>query len=425
MRTREHRSRLRCVARAAVLATLSTVVASVAVPSSSASVPYPLDDTLRLNQIQTMGTHNSYHPGLIPEGLPPSLGTKYPLEQIKMGLDYQHKPLTEQLNRLGVRHVELDVNADPEGGRFAEVPMLAEVGAPTHMADPAWAEPGLKVFHVPQADQQTTCVKFTACLGELKQWSAQNPGHVPIMVFVEFKDIDILGTYPNPPMPQWGPADYDRVDAEVRSVLSDDQLITPDDVKGAYPTLEAAVLGNHWPTLAESRGKFMFVNCNCLAGDRHRRDYLRQDGSLTGRVMFATSQPGNPDAAVILADESVQNADRIRDLVKAGYIVRTRSDINTVEARTNNTTARDAAFASGAQFVSTDYPEPDPRLHNDYSVQVPGGTPARCNPVNAPANCKPEDIENPAFLQIPPVGGSSSASSSGWGSLAGGSLFGS
>jgi hypothetical protein len=198
------------------------------------------------------------------------------------------------------------------------------------------------------------------------------------------------------------------------------KIITPDDVKGSYPTLEAAVLDKKWPTLAESRGKFMFVNCNCLAGDRHRRDYLRADGSLTGRVMFPTSQPGNPDAAVVLADESVQNADRIRELVEAGYMVRTRSDINTIEARTNNTAARDAAFASGAQFVSTDYPEPDPRLNNNYAVQIPGGTPARCNPVNAPADCKPQDVENPAFLKVPPGGGSSGGSSDN-----GSSLFGS
>ena len=34
----------------------------------------------------------------------------------------------------------------------------------------------------------------------------------------------------------------------------------------------------------------------------------------------------------------------------------------------------------------------------ERSKQVPGGTPARCNPINAPAWCRPEDIENPAYL---------------------------
>ncbi|GAB3203531.1 Ca2+-dependent phosphoinositide-specific phospholipase C [Nocardia tengchongensis] len=413
MRLPKHRSRLRWIARAAVLASLSSVIASAALTSAGAGGPYPLDDTLRLNQIQTMGTHNSYHQGLIPQGLPPSLLAKYPDPRLTMGLDYKHKPLSEQLSQLGVRSVELDVYADPNGGSFVDTPMLAEVGAPTRMADPAWAQPGLKVFHIPQADQQTTCVKFTTCLGELKRWSDANPGHAPIMVFTEFKDVDFLGTAPHPPIQQWGPADYNRVDAEVRSVLANNKLITPDDVKGNHPTLEAAVLAKDWPTLAESRGKFMFVDCNCLVGDRHRRDYLRADGSLSGRVMFPTSQPGNPDAAVILEDESVPNAARIRQLVEAGYMVRTRADSNTVEARANDPAARDAAFASGAQFVSTDYPEPDPRLNTGYSVQVPGGTPARCNPVNAPANCRPQDIENPDFLHGSPGTGSSSGSSTG------------
>ncbi|WP_228000405.1 Ca2+-dependent phosphoinositide-specific phospholipase C [Nocardia australiensis] len=367
---------------------------------------YPLDRALRLNQMQVMGTHNAYKTGLIPEGLPPSLaenlGGEVAIEEITAGLDYGHKSLTEQLSRLGVRQLALDVYADPQGGNFTEKPMLAEVGAPTRMVDPEWNEPGLKVFHVPQVDQQTSCVRFTSCLDELQQWSTENPGHLPITIFVEIKDTDALRTYQHPPMPQWGPADYDELDAEIRSVFPDDKIITPDDVKGDYPTLEAAVLDQQWPTLAESRGKFMFVNCNCLVGDRHRLDYIRPDGSLSGRVLFPASKPGNPDAAVVLAEDPIKDAGRIRQLVEAGYLVRTRADANTVEARRNDTTPREAAFASGAQFINTDYPEPDPRLKNDYAVQIPGGTPARCNPVNAPASCKSQDIENPAFLRIPP-----------------------
>lgn len=121
-------------------------------------------------------------------------------------------------------------------------------------------------------------------------------------------------------------ADYNKVDAEVRSVIPANKLITPDGVQGKYPTLEDAVKANAWPTLARSRGKFMFVNCNCLANDRHRLDYLRGgDGSLKGRVMFPTSKPGDPDAAVILMDDP-GNGDRTRELVKAGYMVRTRTD---------------------------------------------------------------------------------------------------
>ncbi|MDV6277919.1 Ca2+-dependent phosphoinositide-specific phospholipase C [Rhodococcus erythropolis] len=182
-------------------------------------------------------------------------------------------------------------------------------------------------------------------------------------------------------------------------MIPKNKLVTPDDVQGKFPTLEAAVKANAWPTLDKSRGKFMFVNCNCVApNDRQRLDYLRPDGSLKDRVLFPTSKPGNPDAAVVLADDP-KDGNAIRELVKAGYMVRTRSDENTVEARRGDMTRANAAFASGAQWVSTDYPEPDPgRTNTTYQVDVPGGTPARCNPVNAPAACTSLDIENPDRL---------------------------
>ncbi|MFE7723510.1 Ca2+-dependent phosphoinositide-specific phospholipase C [Nocardia rhizosphaerihabitans] len=382
-----------------IAASIGLLVAGAAAPAAHADQgAYPLDDTLRMNQIQTMGTHNSYHTGLIPQGLPPSVTANLPgtPEQIERSLDYRHKPVTEQLDNQGVRHLVFDVYADPEGGRYVDTPLLAEVGAPTTMADPAWQEPGLKVFHIPQVDQQTSCVLLRDCLGELEAWSDQNPGHMPIMVVIEIKDTDEITTDPHPPLEQWGPADYNRLDAEIRSVMGN-KLITPDDVQGNYPTLESAVKDNAWPTLGESRGKFMFINCNCRADDRHRVDYLRGDGSLHGRVMFPASTPGKPDAAVVRVEDPKDFA-RIEDLVRQGYIVRTRADADVVEAITGDTRRRDEAFASGAQLVSTDFPEPDPRYSATYQVDVPGGTPARCNPVNAPAECTSLDIENPEHL---------------------------
>jgi hypothetical protein len=69
-----------------------------------------------------------------------------------------------------------------------------------------------------------------------------------------------------------------------------------------------------------------------------------------------------------------------------------------VQARTGDVTQRDAALASGAQFVSTDYPVPDADFGTGYLVEIPGGMPARCNPISAPADCTPLDIENPAAL---------------------------
>jgi hypothetical protein len=82
--------------------------------------------------------------------------------------------------------------------------------------------------------------------------------------------------------------------------------------------------------------------------------------------------PGDPDAAFVKLNNAFDPD--IPTVVAAGYIVRTRADADTVESRTGDTALREAALASGAQFVSTDYPVPDPDF-TDYFVQIPGGTP--------------------------------------------------
>jgi len=67
-------------------------------------------------------------------------------------------------------------------------------------------------------------------------------------------------------------------------------------------------------------------------------------------------------------------------------MVRTRADADTEQARSGDITRRDAAFESGAHFISTDYPVSDPDF-TDYQVTMPGGNIARCNPVNANDSC--------------------------------------
>ena len=97
-------------------------------------------------------------------------------------------------------------------------------------------------------------------------------------------------------------------------------------------------------------------------------------------------------------NDPVTDEAKIRQAVLDGYVVRTRSDADTVQARTGDVTMREAALRSGAQWISTDYPVPDPRFSTGYAVTIPDGTPARCNPVLLPSACTPSDIENPASL---------------------------
>jgi hypothetical protein len=95
-------------------------------------------------------------------------------------------------------------------------------------------------------------------------------------------------------------------------------------------------------------------------------------------------------------NDPVSQFEQIQKLVKAGFIVRTRADADTAEARKNDTNRREKAFASGAQFISTDYPQPDLRLSN-YDARLEGGVVVRPNPVNGDSSLKGTDLEQPGI----------------------------
>jgi calcium-dependent phosphoinositide phospholipase C len=125
-------------------------------------------------------------------------------------------------------------------------------------------------------------------------------------------------------------------------------------------------------------------------------------GQARGRVLFTSSAPGTPEAAFVKLNDPIADFDTIRQVVAAGFVVRTRADADTVQARSNDTTMRDMALASGAQWVSTDYPVPDPSIGTGYQVTIPMGAPGRCNPISAPRDCTAQDIENPQHLSLRP-----------------------
>jgi hypothetical protein len=159
-------------------------------------------------------------------------------------------------------------------------------------------------------------------------------------------------------------------------------MIAPDDVRGSYATLNQAVLAGNWPSLASARGKVVFLMDQRPVGPV----YLAGHPSLRGRVIFTNAEPGEPDAAFIERNDGP--ASEITALVRKGYLIRTRTDADTKQARTNDTATRDAMIASGAQILSTDYPINEPaRWEGHYTVSLPGGVVARCNPVNASVSC--------------------------------------
>lgn len=353
--------------------------APTSAPTTSTVPGYRLDDTLRLDQVQVLGSHNSYHGRPYPQVLAALYKSTPALART---LDYAHAPLPKQF-AIGVRQIELDVWSDPLGGKYAKpsFPIQEGVKIPDN---PVMDKPGFKVIHQADVDTNSTCLTFVLCMQLVKTWSDAHPGHVPIDIHVEMKDA--TATEPL----------FAELEKEILSVFSLDQIITPDDVRGTAATLGAAVRAHGWPTLAKVRGKVYFT----LDNEGFRADYLTGHPSLRGRLLFTPSAPGQGDAAFAKLNDPVADAAKIKAALAAHMIVRTRADADTGEARLNDHHHEQVALRGGAQLVSTDYEQPDPKLGNGYVTRIPGGTPARCDPVTAPPGCTPTDVEDPALLTV-------------------------
>ncbi len=345
-----------------------------------------MDANLKLNDLVVVGTHNSYKSEM-PDAVLALIRATAP--ERADALDYRHRSLPEQLDA-GVRQLEIDVYSDPEGGRFLDPAVLRAAGI---VLDPvrraALAGPGFKVLHVQDVDVFSSCATFSACLDSVRRWSVANPDHAPILIMLNAKTdpAQLPGGVTALP---FDTAAFDALDREVRAVFPPQALITPDDVQGVYPTLRAAVLAGAWPTLGEARGKVFFA---LDEGPEKVAIYRGDRQSLEGRALFVNTNEQSPVAAYLTLNDPVAEAGRIRRAVAAGFIVRTRADADTIEARKNDTRRWAAALASGAQFISTDYFWPEARLRTPYQVRLPGDAAARCNPARVADRCAETPIE--------------------------------
>jgi hypothetical protein len=262
---------------------------------------------LRLNQIQIVGTYNSYH-------LRPS---KEVLEsQRGASLDYGHAPIRTQLDA-GVRSFAIDIYKTNDAFR---------------------------VLHIPGMDEGSNCETLKECLGEIIAWSNQYPEHIPLIVFIEVKNLK----KPTGDLIPMNNAGMDKLESLLWMKIGKDNLLTSDEVRGTESSLEEAVLTEGWPLLDSVRGKIMIV---LNAPQPLQSYYSTVSPSLSGRAMFVKVEPGNPEAAVVVS---------------------------------NDTTNRDAAFASGSHIITTDFPSPTPHPRTGYLVALPQGKAWRQNPVSGP-----------------------------------------
>jgi hypothetical protein len=334
-----------------------------------------MDANLRINDIQVIGTHNSYKQHMAPELLA-AHRRRDPVGA--EGLDYGHRPLAEQLDR-GVRGLELDIYFDPQGGRYTHASLPAEQRR-------AMQEPGFKVMHLSDIDYRSSCQPFAECLRIVRAWSLAHPRHLPIVILINAKDG---AAAPGAVQPlAFDAAAFDALDAEIRAIFPAGSLVEPSQVQGDHPSMRQAIRANHWPTLAKARGRVLFV-----LDESPAKVAIYQSRRPSSNVMFVNSpHESDEDAAYLTLNHPVREAARIAAAVGNGYLIRTRADADTREARRNDTRRREAALVSGAQVVSTDYIEPEPRF-GDYQVRLPGDAIARCNPRRTASRCAGLAIE--------------------------------
>ena len=330
---------------------------------------FQVDDDLPINHYQCIGSHNSYKEYIDPQLIKVIDKTDTSRRTTK-GLEYHHIGLSEQLN-LGLRALEIDIYADEKGGKYANPKGLMMAGKQINRpydVEGVMNEPGFKVLHVQEIDFRSNCLTFKKCLQELKSWSDNHPNHEPIYITMNAKDDTLK--IPNFTKPEKFTAEvYDQLDNVILTNLGKQNLIIPDDIRGNSATLEEAILKKGWFKMSQARGKFLFV---LDEGKSKTEEYIKNHASLKGRVLFTNSPVGTPEAAFLIMNDAIKDLEKIKENVKKGYLVRTRADADTREARTNDYKSFEAAKASGAQIISTDYYIKSTLFPSDYLVYFEG-----------------------------------------------------
>ncbi len=345
----------------------------------------PILDTLRINQLQCIGTHNSYRIKTDPDifKFVTTFLSFLPDELNPNSWDYTHIPLSQQLD-LGVRNLEIDIYNDPQGGKFYNRLGNVLVGKNTASGVQELKQPGMKVLHIPDVDYNTHHFTFKSALNTIKEWSTNNPKHLPIIILLEDKETSVGNVIPV--FTKALPFDENAVNAIDQEIVdifgNSNQLFKPDDLRQNFQNLKTAIQEKGWPMIKDMRGKIIIVFYD-------NANYTKNHPNLEGRMMFQFSKANTNNAAFVIIDKS-NKLSEIDSAINSGAIVRTRADGGSSDAKSGNTTKKDNAFMSGAQIISSDYYIPDSRAGTNgwtnFQVIFNDNNYARINVKNAPVS---------------------------------------
>ena len=341
--------------------------------------PEWMDANLRLDQLRMVGTGESYkqRPNTALMGLI-RMGGKKDAE----ALDFGQPSLEAQLDG-DVRGLQFDIAYDPQGGAYknpAGASMAMDLLADDYVK--AMSTPGFKVIHVLDVDYGSSCLALADCLRQVASWSKAHPRHLPIIITLRTNDAKTPMPGATKPMVCDETA-MNALEDEIRAVFAPSQLFAPDQLQGRHSSLREAVLAHAWPKLGAARGKVIFLLDDSAP---KIKAYQGTRNGLEGRAMFVTAGEASPLAAFLVIADPQKEGARIQQAVASGFMVITRADADTREARANKTARRDAAFASGAQIVQTDFAAADPAI-GGYRVTLQNNPAAMCGAKLGPEHC--------------------------------------
>ncbi|MCZ2392663.1 MAG: phosphatidylinositol-specific phospholipase C1-like protein [Chitinophagales bacterium] len=314
-------------------------------------------DQLKMNQLQYLSSHNSYRKHTDKE-IYLFLNHLLPFaSSLFMEWQYDHVDFYTQLERYGVRHLEIDIYGDKNGGRFYNRAGYTWTGRDPESHILELEQSGLKVLHIPDIDFETNYYTFIDALKDIKRWSDHYPDHLPVYIYIETKTAtvgDFLSGIGFTKAEIWDADNTAEIEKEILSVFPINQIIKPDDIRRNHLTLREGVLQDGWLTIGEARGKVMFM----FDVEDFSNEYKKGSPSLEGKLVFTPSKESDPDAAFMKRNDPF--ASDIESLVKKGYLV--RSMIGGVEeAKSGDYSKWEAGKSKGVHFLSTDYYKPDDR----------------------------------------------------------------
>ncbi len=280
---------------------------------------------VKFNEVQFLSTHNSYQITSTEE----YRNFFEAISDLTFGLvksetaEFNMDSLTEQLE-VGIRGLEIDIETVDEEGNVSFI-----------------------VTHNSVMDNTSSCYDFEKALEEIKMWSDNNPGHLPVTVIIEPKK----GVVPVNNMKNYSLKYAVTTDELIRKVMGE-TLLTPEEMMGDYESFKQMRENDGWLPLEKTMGKVLFL----LHDTTVTSDYINQDKTIKSQAMFPMMRYADrkKDYASFIIDNNPKDAlsHEGESIDKYNLIVRIRPD----SFPDFSDEKYEKANLCKAQIVSTDFP---------------------------------------------------------------------